>query len=151
MKNLRAISADTFLAAVQHVSQARIEIKEVPWARIDKRSPRFYKRPGTAHHIVHRRAASGETVRRGIPDLQILKTTDSAFAGFLKDAYTTLAETTDRLLGTVLEADWLYTGRRSISTKRTHGIRALLAHHLSRRIRAYPFSKLCTIWRSHGH
>ena len=54
---------------------------------------------------------AAETVRSGIQDLQILKTTDSAFTGFIKDQYTTLAETNDRLLGTVLQADWLYTGK----------------------------------------
>jgi urate oxidase len=51
---------------------------------------------------------AGESFCSGICDLQILKTADSGFAGFLKDEYTTLAETNDRLLGTVLKGDWLY-------------------------------------------
>jgi urate oxidase len=69
---------------------------------------------------------SGEVVRSGIQDLQILKTTDSAFSGFLKDQYTTLAETNDRLLGTVLQADWLYAGQ-DLDFNKTHAdIRSVL-------------------------
>ena len=38
----------------------------------------------------------------------MLKTADSAFAGFLRDHYTTLPETRDRLLGTSITAAWQY-------------------------------------------
>ena len=98
-----------FLATVPHLSHAHLEIKEVP-----RRTTTFI---GTR---------SAETIRSGIQDLQILKTSDSAFAGFMKDQYTTLGETNDRLLGTVLEADWLY-GPKEIDFNATHaGIRAHL-------------------------
>jgi urate oxidase len=38
----------------------------------------------------------------------LLKSTGSEFAGFYRDRYTTLAETTDRILATSLTARWLY-------------------------------------------
>jgi urate oxidase len=44
----------------------------------------------------------------GIADLVILKTAGSAFTGFLRDEYTTLPETSDRLFATSLTASWRY-------------------------------------------
>ena len=44
----------------------------------------------------------------GIKDLLILKSSRSAFAGFLRDEFTTLPETNDRLLATSLSATWHY-------------------------------------------
>ena len=97
-----------FLAGVAHLSKVRLEIREVPWTRIGE-SPAAFVQAGLERRTTSLTASrSSETFRSGLRDLQILKTTDSAFAGFLKDAYTTLAETNDRLLGTVLEAHWLY-------------------------------------------
>jgi urate oxidase len=40
--------------------------------------------------------------------LIVLKTTDSAFEGYIKDRLTTLRETSDRLFGTDVTASWLY-------------------------------------------
>lgn len=53
---------------------------------------------------------SGEQVRvtSGIRDLLILKTTDSGFEQYIKDEYTTLKETGDRILATQCEVEWLY-------------------------------------------
>jgi len=99
-----------FLANVAHVSQVRLEIEEVPWVRIGESAAAFVQ-AGLERRVTSCVATrSSEAFRSGIHNLQILKTTDSAFAGFIKDEYTTLAETHDRLLGTVLQADWLYTG-----------------------------------------
>ncbi len=44
----------------------------------------------------------------GIRDLTVLKSTGSEFHGFLKDKYTTLPETDDRILATSLVARWRY-------------------------------------------
>ena len=44
----------------------------------------------------------------GVRDLLILKSSRSAFTGFLKDEFTTLPETQDRLLATSLTATWNY-------------------------------------------
>jgi urate oxidase len=115
-----------FLAGVGHLSKVRLEIKEVPWSRIGN-SPAAFVQAGLERRTTSFSATrTNETFRSGIRDLQILKTTDSAFAGFLKDQYTTLAETNDRLLGTLLEANWLYSGG-DLDFNETHAaIRALL-------------------------
>jgi urate oxidase len=51
---------------------------------------------------------TGITLSAGVVDLMILKTSQSAFTGFMKDSFTTLAETNDRLLATSLTATWQY-------------------------------------------
>jgi len=44
----------------------------------------------------------------GVEGLILLKTTDSAFRGFLRDSFTTLMETDERILATKLDACWEY-------------------------------------------
>ena len=44
----------------------------------------------------------------GIDDLFILKSTASGFEGFWRDEFTTLPETSDRILATKLKATWTY-------------------------------------------
>ena len=47
-------------------------------------------------------------VLAGLKDLTVLKSTQSGFAGFPVDQYTTLAETTDRILATEVAARWRF-------------------------------------------
>jgi urate oxidase len=44
----------------------------------------------------------------GLDGLFLLKSTGSAFCGFLTDRYTTLKDAPDRILATTLEAGWVY-------------------------------------------
>ncbi|HEV7168770.1 MAG TPA: urate oxidase [Micrococcaceae bacterium] len=44
----------------------------------------------------------------GLRDLTVLKSTESGFVGYPKDKYTTLQETTDRILATDVSARWRY-------------------------------------------
>jgi urate oxidase len=48
------------------------------------------------------------SVGAGLANLLIMKTAGSAFAGFPRDEFTTLADTQDRLLATSLTATWQY-------------------------------------------
>ena len=54
---------------------------------------------------------SSAEVEAGLDGLGLLKTTGSGFSGFLRDEYTTLKETDDRILATDLEARWEYARR----------------------------------------
>jgi urate oxidase len=47
-------------------------------------------------------------VESGIAELLILKTTGSGFEDFLRDEFTTLPETSDRIFATKLKATWAY-------------------------------------------
>ena len=54
-------------------------------------------------------AARGESrasVSGGLAGLEVIKTTGSGFSGFLRDQYTTLTETDDRILATSIDATW---------------------------------------------
>jgi urate oxidase len=103
--------ADHF-AAKPRVSLARIEAVEHPWDRIaagGRPHPHaFARRGGEEWTALVTRGAAGATVTAGLRGLVVLKTTESAFAGFPRDEYTTLAETHDRILATSLTAAWRY-------------------------------------------
>ena len=53
-------------------------------------------------------------VSAGLKGLRVLKTTNSAFIGFYKCEGTTLKDAEDRVLSTVVEAQWKYNN--------THGL-----------------------------
>jgi len=97
-----------FLSRVPHLNQVTVRIEQVPWERIGEH-PAAFRQPGaerrTAEIIATR---SGRQFKSGMRDMQVLKTANSAFAGFMKDEWTTLGETDDRLFGTVVSADWTY-------------------------------------------
>ena len=78
---------------------------------------------GSANHAFVRRGGEVRTcvvtvgrdethVLSGLQDLVLLKSTDSEFKGFLKDEFTTLAETDDRILATSLVAEWRHDEHR---------------------------------------
>ncbi|MGI8888774.1 MAG: factor-independent urate hydroxylase, partial [Nocardioidaceae bacterium] len=54
-------------------------------------------------------ADSSAWIVSGVRNLVVLKSTGSEFAGFLKDEYTTLQETHDRVMATSLNVRWRYT------------------------------------------
>ncbi|MEU8804283.1 factor-independent urate hydroxylase [Spirillospora sp. NPDC048819] len=110
--------ADHFVAQVPAADGARIEIEEYAWDRIPSggagHDHAFVRRGGDTRTTVVTVAGQGAARRAwvvsGLQDLVIAKTTGSEFSGFLKDEYTTLAETTDRVLATSLVARWRYGG-----------------------------------------
>ena len=76
----------------------------------------------------------------------VLKSTGSEFQGFLKDEYTTLAETDDRILATSLVARWRYDahGRRTGTSPTTRSRRCCSS--ASPRSTARRCSRRCTAW-----
>ncbi|MGV8895719.1 MAG: factor-independent urate hydroxylase [Rhodoglobus sp.] len=101
-----------FVRDVEPVDGARIEIEEYAWERAvvdgvphDHTWMRAGRETRTAAVTVD---STGEYVIGGFKDLVILKSTGSEFAGFLKDEYTTLQETKDRVMATSLMAKWRF-------------------------------------------
>jgi urate oxidase len=104
--------AGHFLEAAPAADGARVEVEEQTWERIEDHDHAFV-RAGTGIrttvvNVEGRGADRASYVVSGIRDLTLLKTTGSEFRGFLKDRYTTLAETDDRILATSLVARWRY-------------------------------------------
>jgi urate oxidase len=97
-----------FLSRIAHLQKVKIEIEQTPWGRIGTHGTAFVKSGSECRTAFVEADRDREVYGSGISDLEILKTAKSQFADFLKDEYTTLPETRDRLLGTVLHAEWTY-------------------------------------------
>ena len=104
--------ADYFLSHNPPVTRVLIEIAEHTWTRIavgDGAHPHTFTKSGGEKRTTKIGATrDGATIESGIEDLVVLKTTKSGFVGFVKDRYTTLPETTDRIFATSIKANWRY-------------------------------------------
>jgi urate oxidase len=104
-----------FLAAGPGVARARVHIVEHPWARLEvggRAHEHAFHRGNGGNRVATVAGDGGEPqIEAGIDDLLVMKTTGSGWEGFLRDRYTTLAETSDRILATVITARWSYRGR----------------------------------------
>lgn len=97
---------DHFLTNLPQVSQVRIEIAEHPWTRMGRHA---FTRGSNEKRIASIAGTrNGRLIMSGIEDLVVLKTTGSAFAGYIQDKYTTLKETSDRILVTAIKATWIH-------------------------------------------
>jgi urate oxidase len=99
-------------AAKPAVSRARISAIEHRWDRLSvggRPHPHAFVQPGGERWTaVATKDAAGTEVVAGLENLVVLKTTDSAFAGFPRDEFTTLPDTDDRILATSVTASWTY-------------------------------------------
>jgi urate oxidase len=95
------------LEACPAASQAQVRVEEYAWDRIGEHS--FARRGGWVRDTVVTVGREEAHVLSGLHDLVLLNSTDSEFRGFLKDEFTTLPETDDRILATSLVAKWRHT------------------------------------------
>lgn len=93
-----------FVASFEPITRARVHIAEQGWTRLGDHDF-LHAGPETRMATVVCEADAAWVVS-GLQDLVLLKTTDSEFEGFIRDRYTTLAETRDRLLATAVSARW---------------------------------------------
>ncbi|MFC6023061.1 factor-independent urate hydroxylase [Plantactinospora solaniradicis] len=93
-----------FVDSQPAIDRARVRLTEHGWQRL---GPHSFQRDGaegrTATVTV---TAQRTTVESGLTGLVLLNSTDSEFNGFVRDPYTTLPETDDRILATAVEANW---------------------------------------------
>ena len=95
-----------FVREFPTVHRARVSIEEFAWSRLGGHA---FARAGSETRLAAVTCARDrEWVVGGITDLVVLKTTDSEFHGYIKDRYTTLAETRDRIMATSLTARWRF-------------------------------------------
>jgi urate oxidase len=88
------------------VTAARLTAAEQPWTRL---ADHAFVQPGREQWTcVVTRDRERTTTVAGVADLILMKTADSAFSGFPRDAYTTLPETDDRIFATSVTASWTY-------------------------------------------
>ncbi|MDN3351397.1 factor-independent urate hydroxylase [Actinomadura sp. DC4] len=90
-------------AAVHH---ARVRVEEDAWERVGDGGHSFARRGGETRTALVHHGDDGTHVVSGLKDLVVLNSGDSEFWGYVKDEYTTLPETHDRILATEVAAQW---------------------------------------------
>jgi urate oxidase len=119
--------ADYFLTNNKQVTRVIIEIAEHDWTRIavggEPHRHSFVKGGDEKRTATISATQNDVTVESGIEDLIVLKTTKSGFVGFIKDRYTTLPETTDRIFATSIKAVWRYVNTNAATGDVWHNVR----------------------------
>ena len=99
-------------AAFDQVDRVTVSIDEHRWVRMpihDGAADDAFLRSGDfTRTAVLTATPAGDEIEAGIRDLVAMKTARSAFSGFPRDEFTTLAETEDRLMATKVTASWRY-------------------------------------------
>jgi len=100
-----------FVSSFAPITRARVNIESSGWSRIpvdgEPHSHSFVASGSelrVAEVVVD--SEQGAWVLSGLKDLIVLKTTGSEFSGYIKDHYTTLQETDERILSTAIAARW---------------------------------------------
>ena len=102
-----------FLKTYPQVQRVEIGLSERCWTRLavgGQPHAHAFSEKSPAKPFARIICTKKETqIESGIEDLLILKSTGSGFEDFLRDEFTTLPETSDRIFATKLKATWTYT------------------------------------------
>ena len=125
-----AAALATHFLDLEPVEHATARLREHPWERLDEHA---WQR-GAGGTRVHVAEADALGVRHagGVEDLLVLRSSGSAFSGFDRDRYTTLPETEDRILATIVTADWDHSAvpaEEAWAATRDTLLRAFTDHH----------------------
>lgn len=134
---------DFLLGRNPQVSKVEVSIEGVMWKRLTVEGtphPTSFIRGSNELQTttVSRPRGGPLTAVSGLRNLIVMKTSDSGFAGFIKDELTTLPETDDRLFCTAVNADWAYTETDLDFDATRHNLReamlAMFAGHKSKSV-----------------
>jgi urate oxidase len=104
IEDFALLLARHFVESQAAIGFARVTVEQYPWERLGghsfSRSGREVRTATVSHD------GSDSWVVCGLHDLTVLNSAGSEFWGFATDRYTTLAETTDRILATSVNAQW---------------------------------------------
>jgi urate oxidase len=93
-----------FVSTQAQVRAARVSVESFGWERLGPHS--FLKRGDYTRTAEVWVTVEQTQVVSGVTGMTLLNTTASEFHGFPRDRYTTLPETTDRILATAVDARW---------------------------------------------
>ncbi|KZZ94007.1 urate oxidase UaZ [Ascosphaera apis ARSEF 7405] len=106
-----SILGSHFIEKYPHIHATHVSLTLHRWTRMTidgKPHPHSFLRDGeekrTVNVDVYRN--KGIQIQSGIKGLSVLKSTGSEFHGFIRDEFTTLGETWDRILSTDVDATW---------------------------------------------
>src|SRR5438067_9902323 len=101
-----------FFAGNPQIAEIHINIRERMWNRIPvagKPHPSAFIGGNSERRTARLRATRKNiSIQAGSEDLLLLRTAGSGFTGYIKDEYTTLPETQDRIFATMVKAEWGY-------------------------------------------
>ncbi|KAI6716309.1 hypothetical protein JHW43_001087 [Diplocarpon mali] len=102
-----------FVETYAHITTANVKVITHRWTRMaidGKPHPHSFYRDGNETRNVEAviKKGMGIDIRSSIVGLLVLKSTGSAFHGFVRDEYTTLPEVWDRILSTDVDATWTW-------------------------------------------
>jgi urate oxidase len=101
-----------FLENFPHVSRTTVTIEESLWNRIPLNGKphdhAFIGGGSETRNCAVETSHEGTKITGGIGGMSVLKTAKSGFVGYIKDEFTTLKETTDRIFATIVQATWSY-------------------------------------------
>jgi len=125
-----ALYLSSYFLAHAPVDTVRIKIQEHLWQRLEvngrAHEHSFTRGSGAVRTTRVVRTPDQARVFSGVRGLSLLKTTRSGFVGYIKDQYTTLPETTDRIFATDLNAEWAYASEKvAYDETFTQALRAL--------------------------
>ena len=106
-----AIVANHFVTQYSHIHQAQVKVKQHRWTRMiidGEPHPHSFLRDGSETRNAEVVATDNEgiKIRSMVQGLLVLKSTGSAFHGFIHDEYTALKDVEDRILSTDVDAGW---------------------------------------------
>lgn len=100
-----------FVTSQAAIRRARVRIEEYGWDRVpaEAKSGHSFVRSGRETRTTEVTFDGWRwQVISGLKDMVVMNTTDSEFWGFVKDPYTTLQDTRERILATEVNARWRY-------------------------------------------
>jgi urate oxidase len=114
-----------FIEKYSHIHAAHVNIVTHRWVRMDidgKPHPHSFIKPGTETRDVQVDVIEGKgiDINSAINGLTVLKSTGSQFWGFVRDEYTTLKETWDRILSTDVAANWQWRRFTGLAEVKAH-------------------------------
>ena len=97
-----------FVRTQHQVNVATVTLESYGWQRL---GPHSFRRDGGPTRLATVTVGPrGTQVVSGLSGLTLLNSTASEFRGFPRDRYTTLPETSDRVLATAVDARWRHVG-----------------------------------------
>lgn len=107
-----AIALSGHFLQFAQVAQATATVREVAWRPLQTSAGPsdhgMVRDTSMTRTTVVRSDRDGASVRSGIEDVALMKTTKSGFSGFPRDRFTTLPEVDDRMMVSSVSASWAY-------------------------------------------
>jgi urate oxidase len=108
IEDFALVLARHFVDSQAAISFARVTVEQYPWERLGGHS--FCRSGREVRTAMVSYDGRDSWVVSGLRDLILLNSAGSELWGFARDRYTTLAETTDRILATAVNARWRHAG-----------------------------------------